>query len=239
MTTLLVAGLSYALPPSWAGTGVGMAFFGAVYFLVLRNPNEDPRKFGLALGGLLEAEPLQASKLLREGAEALAWAAIAGAIVFPFYWFGYLWWWHPSRSFDFTRLPSLNDAFGQILAVALPEEAFYRGYLQSELTRKLPAKWQGAARLGPWAQREGLDQPDTRGMWFGARFFVAALLTSGIFALGHFATEPQPYRLAVFFPSLLFGWLRAKTNGIGASVLFHASCNLFSLYLAQGYGFIQ
>jgi membrane protease YdiL (CAAX protease family) len=39
----------------------------------------------------------------------------------------------------------------------------------------------------------------------------------------------------VFFPSLVFGWLRAKTGGIGAAVLFHAACNIFSAYLSAGY----
>ena len=49
-------------------------------------------------------------------------------------------------------------------------------------------------------------------------------------------TEPHPARLAVFFPSLLFGWLRARTGGIGTSVIFHAMCNLFVAVLARGYG---
>jgi membrane protease YdiL (CAAX protease family) len=41
----------------------------------------------------------------------------------------------------------------------------------------------------------------------------------------------------VFFPALLFGWLRARTGGIGAPVVFHALCNLFADYLAKSYGF--
>jgi membrane protease YdiL (CAAX protease family) len=44
--------------------------------------------------------------------------------------------------------------------------------------------------------------------------------------------------LSVFFPSLLFGWLRARTGGIGASVFFHALCNLFAAYLARSYGLL-
>ena len=35
------------------------------------------------------------------------------------------------------------------------------------------------------------------------------------FALGHVATEVHPNRLAVFFPSLLFGYLRTRRGGIG------------------------
>ncbi|HEX6765646.1 MAG TPA: JDVT-CTERM system glutamic-type intramembrane protease, partial [Polyangiaceae bacterium] len=63
------------------------------------------------------------------------------------------------------------------------------------------------------------------------------LATSAIFALGHVTTEFHPNRLGVFFPSLVFGWLRARTGGIGACVFFHAFCNLFADYVAKSYGF--
>ena len=61
------------------------------------------------------------------------------------------------------------------------------------------------------------------------------VLTSAIFAVGHLFTELSPARLAVFFPSLVFGFLRIRSKGIGASVAFHAMCNLFSAYLAHSY----
>ena len=57
-----------------------------------------------------------------------------------------------------------------------------------------------------------------------------------IFAVGHLLTEPYPGRLAVFFPSLVFGFLRAREGGVGASIVFHALCNLFASYLGQSYG---
>jgi membrane protease YdiL (CAAX protease family) len=62
------------------------------------------------------------------------------------------------------------------------------------------------------------------------------LAASAIFALGHVATVQLPTRLAVFFPALLFGWLRARTGGIGASVCFHMICNVYSQALGRGYG---
>jgi len=40
----------------------------------------------------------------------------------------------------------------------------------------------------------------------------------------------------VFFPALLFGWLRSRTRGVGASIAFHALCNLLSEALGRGYG---
>jgi membrane protease YdiL (CAAX protease family) len=50
-------------------------------------------------------------------------------------------------------------------------------------------------------------------------------------------TDLDASRLAVFFPALVFGWLRQRTGGIGAPMLFHALSNSFTLYLAQSYGF--
>jgi hypothetical protein len=107
----------------------------------------------------------------------------------------------------------VNETFGQVVIIALPEEAFYRGYLQSRLDDAFP-----------WRVR-----------LLGAKVGVGLLVGSVIFALGHFATIREPTRLAVFFPSLVFGWLRARTKGIGAGIAFHASCNLFSELLGRGY----
>jgi membrane protease YdiL (CAAX protease family) len=107
-----------------------------------------------------------------------------------------------------------NDVFGQLVIIALPEEAFYRGYLQSRLDDVWAPRWRIAgAEVGP-----GL------------------IVASVVFALGHFATIRDPARLAVFFPSLVFGWLRARTRGVGASCGFHAMCNIFSELLGKGYG---
>jgi hypothetical protein len=70
----------------------------------------------------------------------------------------------------------------------------------------------------------------------GVRVGPGLLVASAIFAVGHVLTEVHPNRLAVFFPALIFGWLRAKTGGIGASLLFHAACNVFASFLLRSYG---
>ena len=49
-------------------------------------------------------------------------------------------------------------------------------------------------------------------------------------------TIRHPSRLAVFFPALVFGWLRRRTGGVGAPVVFHAACNVFASALGRGYG---
>jgi membrane protease YdiL (CAAX protease family) len=92
----------------------------------------------------------------------------------------------------------------QFLVVALPEEFFYRGYLQTRLRDVWPG---GKRRL------------------FGVRLGPAFWLTAALFALGHLAIF-QVWRLSVFFPALVFGWLREKTDSILPAVIFHALSNL-------------
>ena len=64
-------------------------------------------------------------------------------------------------------------------------------------------------------------------LW-GGNIGPALILTSLLFALGHFLVDFNGLRLAVFFPALVFGWLRQSSGSILASILFHASSNLVS-----------
>jgi membrane protease YdiL (CAAX protease family) len=96
----------------------------------------------------------------------------------------------------------------QLFVVALPEEFFYRGYLQ----RRLRDAW-----------------PQGR-VFFGARLGPAFWLTALLFALGHLAVF-EVWRLAVFFPALLFGWMRERSDSVVGPALFHASANLLLLVL--------
>jgi uncharacterized protein len=240
-TTAGVTALSYLLPENYAATGVGLAFLVATYFFALRRDHpRDPKHYGLALGGLLESEPLSPRRLLWDGGRALLWALGIGLIVLPPFWIGYLLWWKPPGPFmpmppqlpvddELARLlvavfpkgtgaaiaAYMHHVLGQLLVIGLPEEAFYRGYLQTTFDDVWRPRWRVlGALIGP-----GL------------------LLTSALFALGHVLTKVDPNRLAVFFPSLLFGWLRARTGGIGAPIAFHALCNLFASFLGRSYGF--
>lgn len=99
------------------------------------------------------------------------------------------------------------------LGVALPEETFYRGYLQPRL--------------------ETLWRPQRR--FLGTPVGYAALLTAFLFAAGHFLGEWNPLRWGPFFPALIFAWQRNRTGTIVGAITYHASCNilseiLFSLY---------
>ncbi len=98
--------------------------------------------------------------------------------------------------------------------VAVPEELFYRGYVQSRLDEVWPARWQV----------------------FGALVGPGLLISSLIFALGHSVVLAQWWHPAIFFPSLVFGWLRARTGGVMAGAFFHAASNIGVNVLDTVYG---
>lgn len=214
-TTAVVTGVSYAVPDKYAATAVGLVFLAATYLLVLRRDEAVIQRFGLSMGGLLEPSPLSLRRLLRDGGRACAYALGLSLLIFPFFWYGYRLYWHVRAPFVF-RLPGspLDEIAGQFLVIALPEEAFFRGYLQTALDGAFPSKKK----------------------ILGAELGLGWLISAAIFAVGHVLTTPHPARLAVFFPALVFGWLRARTGGVGAGTLFHAMCNLFSAALSRGYG---
>ncbi len=92
----------------------------------------------------------------------------------------------------------------QFLIVAIPEEFFFRGWLQTELDDRSKIKWNIAgAKVGPG--------------------WVAANL---LFALTHLAVYVNLTRAFVFFPGLLFGWLRARTGSVLYPAILHAVCNI-------------
>jgi membrane protease YdiL (CAAX protease family) len=215
-TTFVVALLS-RLPDSYSATAVGFAFLAVTYFLILRSDDSEKiARYGLSFGGLFDPEPLSLTRIARETGTALLWALTLALICLPPFWLGFLWWWRIRVPFHAPPWSSLGSDFsGQLLVIALPEEAFYRGYLQSAL--------------------DEVYRPRLR--LFGAELGPGLLITSALFALGHLCTEFNAARLAVFFPSLVFGYLRARTGGVGAGVVFHALCNLFASYLGQSYGF--
>ena len=210
----LATAASWGLHDSAVATTVGAIFLGATWLLVLRPRDIDTRSWGLGLGGVLDSPPAPWSVTVREALRATGWATLLGVTIFPLFAVGFSRWWHaPTLGWALPPRP-LDAVLGQLIVVALPEEAFFRGYLQTALDRALPMRVRVlGADLGP-----------------------GILIASALFALGHLATIPSPARLAVFFPSLVFGWLRARTKGIGAGVVFHAACNLLSDGLARGSG---
>lgn len=215
VVTAVVTVCSAFVPDKYVATVVGFVFLGATWALVWRGEDTRVEAAGLALGGVVLPGKIDYGRLARSTAQALGWALLCGAIFYVPFYFGWRQFWHPRGTFHFPFGPNdaVNEAFGQLVIIALPEEAFYRGYLQSRLDEVLP----GRIRV------------------LGAEVGPALVVTSVIFALGHFATIREPGRLAVFFPSLVFGWLRLRTKGVGAGIAFHAMCNLFSEVLGKGF----
>ncbi len=214
--TVAVAAIAVAIPEGWHTTLVGFVFLATTWLLVWRRDDDRVRSAGLALAGLIIPGRIDPARVARDAARALLWASGLGALVAIPYFVGWRLWWAPRLTFSLSLRPFdlANEAMGQLLVIALPEEAFYRGYLQSRLDEVWAPRWRVlGAQVGP-----GL------------------LGAAAIFAIGHIATVPLPARLAVFFPALLFGWLRARTAGIGASVCLHAICNVYSQILGRGYG---
>ena len=109
-----------------------------------------------------------------------------------------------------SAMGMLSLVGAEVLAVALPEEVFYRGYLQTRLDDLFPAK----RRI------------------LGASVGWALPIASVIFVAGHLAVRPALWQLGIFVPSLIFGWLRLRTGSLLAPVLYHALCNI-GMYLLQ------
>jgi len=104
-------------------------------------------------------------------------------------------------------------ALSQILVVAVPEEVFFRGYLMSRFEDRFPSR---------------------RHLW-GAAVGWPLVITSLLFALGHFLVDFQPARLAVFFPALAFGWMRSRSGSVAPGAIFHALCNLLSEVMHESF----
>jgi len=213
--TIAVTVASAFVPDKYVATAVGFVFLGATWWLVWRRDDAAVAHHGLAFAGLVLPGSVDLRAVSLAAARALAWALALAVIVFVPFYAGWRIWWRPAGAFALVMTPAqvANEAFGQLVLIALPEEAFYRGYLQTRLDDALA----GRVRV------------------LGAELGPGLLLASAIFALGHVATIRDPSRLAVFFPALAFGWLRCRTGGVGAGVAFHALCNLFSETLGRGY----
>ena len=208
---------------------VAVLFLGSAIKLAQREPG-GMRRHGIDLAGMLTppdadderpAGPLGAYDLGRaiRGAlpSALRESAVAigvAAVIFPPFVVGFYLWHQPSRAFEFSLPPEAwSFALTQVLIVALPEEALFRGTFQTRLHDRWPPTRRFGVLLDPRA-------------W---------LLSAALFALVHFVSIPNPARLAVFFPGLLFGLLRAWRGGIGAAMLLHAMSNVLAEILERGW----
>ncbi len=101
--------------------------------------------------------------------------------------------------------------------VAIPEEFFYRGYVQTRLNELLPRRFLVAG------------VPFGHGLWIAALFF----------AFGHSLVEFQWWHFATFFPGLLFGLMRERSGGVITGAFLHAACNVIVHMQDALYGVIS
>ncbi|HHH29275.1 MAG TPA: CPBP family intramembrane metalloprotease [Polyangiaceae bacterium] len=203
---------------------VGATFLLAAVRLARREPG-GMRRYGINLAGMMSPPdadderppgPLglyDLARAMRDAApSALRESAVAigiAAVVFPPFVIGFFYWYQPSQPFALALPDELGPfVLTQLLVVALPEEAFFRGYMQTRLSDRWPPK---GSPLGV----------DLR----------VLVLQAALFAMVHLVADFNLGKLAVFFPALLFGLLRARRGGIGAALLLHALSNLLAATL--------
>ena len=208
LAVALVAGSLARIGFEHSGTAIGLLFLGTCHVRSWRLDDDRVRADGLALAGL--AAPILTPR--HAFMASLRAIVVTVAVVFPLFVLAWVGVQRPAQSFELARALRDLSPLSEIVLVALPEEALFRGYVQSRL----------AEALGPRAA----FGPVTR----------ANLIASLLFALGHFGTSVSVARASVFFPSLLFGLLRERTGGIVASVVVHALSNVLARVLFAGFG---
>ena len=133
-------------------------------------------------------------------------------LVLPFFALGHHYYqtWFFHRTFA-LRMPEhlATMIVTHTFAIALPEEMFYRGYLQR--------RW-----------------PPTFTV-LGVPLGKATIVVASLFALGHFLGDYNPLRLGPFFPALVFSWLRNRKGSLWGAVTFHAAANIMGEVLYAFY----
>lgn len=148
--------------------------------------------------------------------ELAAFFRIACGILIPYALAFYGYFWLEAYSKGETLTFSLHWPEGiiqvvatQIFVIAMPEEFFWRGFVQGSLLKK-------------W--------PNEHFLW-GIPLGRAVIITNLFFALAHFMIGFMPLRLLTFFPGLIFSALVVRQKSLLSAILFHALCNLFALVM--------
>jgi membrane protease YdiL (CAAX protease family) len=225
VATLVVVLVSRALPAqlaSYAPAAIAVIFL-AVPALAAHRRGQALADWGFTLSGpqvarrsliclgvvLLVVFPLFAIGFVGFFSWACEQAPAIGQAVTP----GACRWFGGWEALGSPRLPPdfAELALAQVVIAAIPEEVFFRGYVLGRLEEVLPPR---------------------RRLWGGGLGW-ALVISSALFAVSHLAADPDPRRLATFFPGLLFGWMRSATGSIAAGAAVHAAANLYVVILQR------
>jgi membrane protease YdiL (CAAX protease family) len=162
---------------------------------------------------------------------SIAWGIIVSVVILGIYWIAHLVWFKTQCANDTSSLgrnclkyrgsfiwpfgisKTINLLLVNLIAVALPEEFFYRGFimpllLKTKQLNKMSSRW---------------------------KIFSVLIIQAVLFALGHFLVDGNPIRLAVFFPGFIFGAIALKSGSITAPIIFHGLANFVSEIIENGY----
>lgn len=220
-TNALVFGLSRRGPMQYGLHELIGALFLVSALWSVRRDDDDTERYGVRLGGIFPGRVGDDRSLVRAIVESIPSAftelgAAVGiaAVVFPVYALCWPLFNTPPAVRHFVLdAARWKEILTNLLAVALTEEMYFRGYIQT--------------RLG-----DAFGVP--RGLSTGRRLRAMALpviLAAALFAITHVTVEVTLQRAVVFFPALLFGAVRVWRGGIGAAIFLHAISNVFELWL--------
>lgn len=165
----------------------------------------------------LRREPVDyLDRSVRDWQRSIGWfAAMVLWVIPPFLVANHFWQeWIFHRIFLPRAIPEwVPTLITQLFLVALPEEIFFRGWLQNRLKRVFERRWSVLGVGVGWG-------------W---------ILTAALFAAAHSVIFYQWWHFAIFFPGLVFGWLREKTGTITAPTLFHCVSNLAVTWIGVSY----
>jgi len=102
--------------------------------------------------------------------------------------------------------------FYQFMYVAVAEEVFFRGYVQSNIHRLIESRFYATTDKHKW---------------------LAIALSAGVFSLAHIIVEAQIIAGLTLLPGLVLAWLFTRSRSLLAPILFHGLANIYwSLLLA-------
>ena len=102
--------------------------------------------------------------------------------------------------------------FYQFMYIAVAEEVFFRGYVQSNIVRLVNTMMAKRPALQRW---------------------VSIVISAACFAAAHMIVQGRIISVLTFLPGLVLGWLFIRTKSLLAPILFHGLANM-SYYVMAG-----